>query len=249
MDNISEPLQSVSTLPDVSAAIVKTPTPGTLRAAFAIVWKDIAAELRSKEIVTALIVFSLLVIVIFNFALQLDRTARENVAAGVLWVTFIFAATLGLNRTFASEIDRGSFDGLLLAPVDRSAIFFGKLISTFVFILLVELVVIPVFSVLYGIALFEPLFLLVVVLGTLGYAIVGTLLAAMAVHTRAREVMLPVLLFPVSLPVVLAAVRVSQGLLAGVEWSRISAAFSLVVTYNVIFLAIAYMTFDYLVEE
>ncbi len=249
MDNISEPLQSVSTLPDVSRAIVETPAPGTLRAAVAIVWKDIAAELRSKEIITALIVFSLLVIVIFNFALQLDRTARENVAAGVLWVTFIFAATLGLNRTFASEIDRGSFDGLLLAPVDRSAIFFGKLISTFVFILLVEVVVIPVFSILYGIALFEPLFLLVVVLGTLGYAIVGTLLAAMAVHTRAREVMLPVLLFPVSLPVVLAAVRVSQGLLAGVEWSRISAAFSLVVTYNVIFLAIAYMTFDYLVEE
>ncbi|MFQ5410196.1 MAG: heme exporter protein CcmB [Anaerolineales bacterium] len=232
-----------------SAAAAPDAAPGLFRAAATIVWKDLAAELRSREIVTAMVVFALLVIIIFNFALQLDRAARENLAAGVLWVTFVFAATLGLNRTFAGEKDRGSFDGLLLAPVDRSAIFFGKLGSTFIFIVLVEAIVIPLFSALYGVNLFVPLFLVVVLLGTLGYALVGTLLAAIAVHTRAREVMLPILLFPVAIPIVLAAVRVSEGLLAGVEWSRISAAFSLVVAYDVIFLAIAYMTFDYLVEE
>ncbi|HJO32660.1 MAG: heme exporter protein CcmB [Anaerolineales bacterium] len=225
------------------------PTAGFWRAVSAIVWKDLAAELRNKEIVSALVVFSLLVILIFNFALELDKAVRENVAAGVLWVTFVFSATLGLNRTFAPEKDRGSLDGLLLAPIDRSALYFGKLLSTFVFILIVEIIVIPAFSVLYNISLFSPPFLLVVLLGTLGYAMVGTLLAAMAVHTRAREVMLPILLFPVAVPVVMASVRASASILAGAEWGHIAGAFNLVVVYDTIMLAIAIMTFDYLIEE
>jgi len=225
------------------------PTAGFWRAVSAIAWKDLAAELRNKEIVSALFIFSLLVILIFNFALELDKVARENVAAGVLWVTFVFSATLGLNRTFAAEKDRGSLDGLLLAPIHRSALYFGKLLSTFVFILIVEIIVIPVFSVLYNISLFSPPFLLVVLLGTLGYAMVGTLLAAMAIHTRAREVMLPILLFPVAVPVVMAAVRASAGILAGAEWGRFAGAFNLVVVYDTIMLAIAIMTFDYLIEE
>jgi heme exporter protein B len=225
------------------------PTAGFWRAVSAIAWKDLAAELRNKEIVSALFIFSLLVILIFNFALELDKVARENVAAGVLWVTFVFSATLGLNRTFAAEKDRGSLDGLLLAPIDRSALYFGKLLSTFVFILIVEIIVIPVFSVLYNISLFSPPFLLVVLLGTLGYAMVGTLLAAMAIHTRAREVMLPILLFPVAVPVVMASVRASASILAGAEWGHIAGAFNLVVVYDTIMLAIAIMTFDYLIEE
>ena len=137
------------------------------RAVSTIAWKDLTAELRNKEIVSAMFIFSLLVILIFNFALELDKSARENVAAGVLWVTFIFAATLGLNRTFAAEKDRGSLDGLLLAPIDRTALFFGKLLSTLVFILIVEIIVVPVFSVLYSISMFDPMFLLVLLLGTL----------------------------------------------------------------------------------
>ncbi len=225
------------------------PTAGFWRAVSAIVWKDLAAELRNKEIVSALVVFSLLVILIFNFALELDKAVRENVAAGVLWVTFVFSATLGLNRTFAPEKDRGSLDGLLLAPIDRSALYFGKLLSTFVFILIVEIIVIPLFSVLYNISLFSPPLLLVVLLGTLGYAMVGTLLAAMAIHTRAREVMLPILLFPVAVPVVMASVRASASILAGAEWGHIAGAFNLVVVYDTIMLAIAIMTFDYLIEE
>lgn len=219
------------------------------RAVSTIAWKDLTSELRNKEIVSAMFIFSLLVILIFNFALELDKSARENVAAGVLWVTFIFAATLGLNRTFAAEKDRGSLDGLLLAPIDRSALFFGKLLSTFVFIMIVEIIVVPVFSVLYSISMFAPMFLLVLVLGTLGYTVVGTLLAAMAVHTRAREVMLPILLFPVAVPVVMAAVRASADILAGAKWGRVAGPLNLVVVYDIILFAIAIMTFDYLIEE
>ena len=228
---------------------LKPPKASFWRAVSAIVWKDLAAEMRNKEIVSAMFIFSLLVVLIFNFALELDRDARETVAAGVLWVTFVFAAMLGLNRTFATEKDRGSLDGLLLAPIDRSALFVGKLLSTFVLILIVEIIVVPVFSVLYNISLFAPLFLLVLLLGTFGYTVVGTLLAAMAIHTRAREVMLPILLFPVAVPVVMAAVRASVGILAGAEWGRIAGAFNLVVVYDIILLAIAIMTFDFLIEE
>ena len=207
------------------------------------------SELRNKEIVSAMFVFSLLVVLIFNFALDLDKDARENVAAGVLWVTFVFAATLSLNRTFAAEKDRGSLDGLLLAPIDRIALFFGKLLSTLVFILIVEIIVVPIFSVLYNISLFDPLFLLVLLLGTLGYTVVGILLAAMTIHTRAREVMLPILLFPVAVPVVIATVRASAGILSGAEWGFIAGPVNLVVVYDIILFAIAIMTFDYLMEE
>lgn len=220
-----------------------------LRTIFAIVRREIASEARSRELISAMLVFSLLVVLIFNFALELDRAARENVGAGVLWATFAFAGTLGLNRSFAAEKDRGSFDGLLLAPVDRSAIYFGKLIAALVFMLIAEAVVIPIFSVLYGVSLFQPALLAVVLLGTVGYGTVGTLLAAMAVHTRAREVMLPILLFPVVLPVVISAVKASAGLLLAAEWSEIAPWFNLLVVYDTIFLSVAVMVFDYVVEE
>ncbi len=220
-----------------------------LRAVIAIVRKDVAAEIRSRELISAMLVFSLLVVLIFNFALELDRFARENVAAGVLWVTFIFAGTLGLNRTFAAEKDRGSFDGLLLAPVDRTTIYFGKLIATIVFMLIVEIIVIPVFSVLYSISLLHPLLLGVMLLGTLGYAAVGTLLACMAAHTRTRDVLLPILLFPVTIPVVIAAVKASAGILLAFEWGDLAPWINLLIVYDTIFIAVAFMVFDYLVEE
>jgi len=220
-----------------------------LRAVIAIVRKDVTAEIRSRELISAMLVFSLLVVLIFNFALELDRFARENVAAGVLWVTFIFAGTLGLNRTFAAEKDRGSFDGLLLAPVDRTTIYFGKLIATIIFMLIVEIIVIPVFSVLYSISLLHPLLLGVVLLGTLGYAAVGTLLACMAAHTRTRDVLLPILLFPVTIPVVIAAVKASAGILLALEWGDLAPWINLLIVYDTIFIAVAFMVFDYLVEE
>ena len=219
------------------------------RAVSAIVWKDLTSELRHKEIVSAMFVFSLLVVLIFNFSLELDKAARDNVAVGVLWVTFVFAATLGLNRTFAAEKDRGLLDGLLLAPIDRSALFVGKLLSTYIFILIVESIVVPLFSLLYNVYLFTPLLLLVLLLGTLGYTVVGTLLAAIAIHTRSREVMLPILLFPVAVPVVMAAVRASASILEGNTLGNISGPLNLVIVYDIILFAIAIMTFDYLIEE
>ena len=150
------------------------------KAIAAIAWKDLAAELRSRELLSAMLVFSLLVILIFNFALELDIKTRQSVTSGVLWTTFAFAGTLGLNRSMAVEKDRGCLDGLLLAPVDRSAIYFGKVISNLAFMLIVEAIVLPVYSVLYNINLFQPGLLLVILLGSVGYVAVGTLLSSMA---------------------------------------------------------------------
>jgi heme exporter protein B len=222
---------------------------GFLRAVGAIAWKDLAAELRSRELLSAMLVFALLVILIFNFALELDVKTRATITSGVLWVTFAFAGTLGLNRSMAVEKDRGCLDGLLLAPVDRSAIYFGKVISNLAFMLIVEAVVLPVYSVLYNTNLFDPGLIGVILLGSIGYVAVGTLLSSMAVQTRTRDVMLPILLFPVIVPVLVAAVKASSGFLQGLPMDEILPWLNLLVVYDVIFIAIAFMVFDYVVEE
>ncbi len=219
------------------------------KAVWAVVQKDLSAELRSRELLSAMLVFSLLVILIFNFALELDIGTRRSVTAGVLWATFAFAGTLGLNRSMAIEKDRGCLDGLLLAPVDRSAIYFGKVISNFAFMLIVEAFVLPIYSVLYGINLFQPGLLMVILLGSIGYTSVGTLLSAMSIQTRTRDVMLPILLFPIVIPILIAAVKASGGYLTGAEISEISPWLNLLIGYDVIFTSLAFMVFDYVVEE
>jgi len=232
-----------------SKAVTKTPASFYLRTVWAIVWKDLAAELRSRELVTSMLVFALLVILIFNFALELDPRARFNAASGVLWVTFAFAGTLGLNRSMAMEKDRGCLDGLLLAPVDRSAIFFGKALSNLLFMLIVETIVLPIYSLLYNINLFNPGLIAVVLLGSIGYVTVGTLLAGMAVQTRTRDVLLPILLFPVVIPLFIAAVKASAGFLQSLDMSEILPWLNLLIVYDLIFSAVAFMVFDYVVEE
>lgn len=219
------------------------------RALAAVVWKDLAAELRSRELLSAMLVFALLVIMIFNFALELEPKMRQTITSGVLWVTFAFAGTLGLNRSMAMEKDRGCLDGLLLAPVDRSAIYFGKAIGNLIFMLLVEVIVLPVYSVLYNVNLFNPGLLLVILLGSIGYVVVGTLLSSMAVQTRTRDILLPILLFPVIIPVFIASVKASAGFLQAIPMDEIWPWLNLLIVYDVIFTAVGFMVFDYVVEE
>ena len=233
----------------LSSSKPTSPLGSFLGAVRAIVWKDLAAELRSRELLSSMLVFALLVILIFNFALELDAKARSTVTAGVLWVTFAFAGTLGLNRSMATEKDRGCLDGLLLAPVDRSVIYFGKAIGNLVFMFLVEAIVLPVYSILYNTNLFQPGLLLVILLGSLGYVAVGTLLSSMAVQTRTRDVLLPILLFPLVIPVLIAAVKASTGYLAALPMDQIQPWINLLVVYDVIFVAVSFMLFEYIVEE
>ncbi len=215
----------------------------------AVVWKDLAAEWRSREMVSAMLVFALLVIFIFNFALQLNPQLRADLTSGIVWVTLSFAGTLGLNRSMAVEKDRGCLDGLLLAPVDRTAIYFGKTVANLLFMLVVAVIITPLYSILYNVSLFNAGLWLVILLGAWGYVAVGTLLASMAVQARTRDILLPILLFPVAIPLLLAAVQASSGFLSAASWQEIAPALNILVAYDVIITACAFMVFDYVVEE
>ncbi len=216
---------------------------------WAILVKDVAAELATREIVSAMLVFSLLALFVFSFALDLQGAVARAAAPGVLWATAAFAGTLGLSRSLAREQQTGCIDGLLLAPVDRSAIFFGKAIGNLLFILVVEGALLPLFAALFDVPLLRPAVLLVTVLGAVGYAAAGTLLAAIAVNTRAREVMLPVLLLPLAIPALIAAVRATSGLLDGGTLADVRGWLNLLVAYDLIIVAVSMVTFGYVVEE
>ena len=224
---------------------------GYLRKVGAIVWKDIVAELRTKEMFSAMFVFAVLVIVVFNFAFDLRVSGERvrQVAPGALWVAFVFSGILGLNRAFVSEKDQGCLEGLLLAPVDHTAIYFGKMISTVIFMLVVEALMLPIFTAFFGVNLFDLRLMLVIFLGTLGFAGVGTILSAMTAQTRAREVLLPILLLPVVAPVLIAAVKATAGILDGLLLSDLTRWLQLLVAFDLIFPAVAFMTFDYVVKE
>jgi len=220
-----------------------------LRQVVTIVHKDITAELRTKEMFSSMFVFALLSVVIFNFAFELRVADAATIAPGVLWISVTFAGMLGLNRSFVLEKDQGCLDGLLLAPVDRSAIYFGKMLGNFLFITVVEAIILPIFSALFNVNLIQPWVLAVMLLGTLGFSGVGTLFSAMTVHTRAREVLLPILLFPVVVPALIAAVKLTAGLLDGRALADMTNWMQLLIAFDIIFIAVSYMTFDYVVEE
>jgi len=221
----------------------------SLNKVLTIVWKDVVAELRTKEMVSSMFVFALLLIVIFNFSFELRVEKVAEVAPGVLWVTFAFAGTLELNRSLSLEVDEGRLDGLLLAPMERTAIYFGKMLGNLIFISAIEALMLPIFSALFDLNLIQPVLLLTIFLGTLGFAAVGTLLSAMAVNTRAREVMLPVLLFPIILPVMISAVKATAGILDGLPLGDLVHWLRFLIGFDIIFLVVSYMTFDYVVES
>ena len=219
----------------------------------ALLWKELLVEARSRESVLAGAVFALLVLVVFNLALDLRVDNAAAVAPGVLWVTVTFAGVLSLGRAFTRERDRRTLDGLLLAPIDRSALYLAKAAASVVAMLGVELVALPAFIALFNVAVDLPKLLLALVLGTLGLAGVGTLFAAMAAHTRAREVLLPLLLFPVQVPVVLATVKTTGAAIrvGGLDPSDASNADwpGLLVVFCLLFVGLSLVLFDHAVEE
>jgi heme exporter protein B len=214
---------------------------------WAILWKDIRCELRSKQTLMGMGLFALLVLVIFNFTFDLRANNTVAVAPGALWVAFIFASMLGLGRTMAAEREQGSLDRLLLSPVDRKAIYLAKLLGNLLFIGIVELVALPVFAILFNLPLFGGALIPIVLLGTLGIAAIGTLFSAMAAATRARELLLPILVFPLIVPIVIAAIRLTQDIMAPTmnepPW------LSLMIVFDIIFLSISMLTFQYVIEE
>jgi heme exporter protein B len=216
-----------------------------------LVWKDFLVEARGRETVVAGAVFALLVLVIFNFAFDLRVEAVAAVAPGVLWVTVTFAGVLGLGRAFARERDRGTLDGLLLAPVDRSALYLAKVLTNLASMVVVQAVAVPAFVGLFNLKVDLPLLALALGLGTLGLAGVGTLFAAIAAHTRAREVLLPLLLFPVQVPVILATVKSTGAAIhvPGIDPPEVGQWVGLLVGFDALFVGLSVLLFDYAIEE
>ncbi|GAC1362863.1 MAG: heme exporter protein CcmB [Ktedonobacteraceae bacterium] len=217
------------------------------RQVWAILWKDIRYELRSRQTWLSMGMFALLVLVIFNFTFDLRVNNVRAVAPGVLWIAFIFASLLGLGRTIAAERERSILDRLLLTPVDRKVIYLAKLVGNVLFIGVVEIVALPVFALLFN---FEMTILRdlvpIVLLGTLGLASVGTLFSVLAAATRARELLLPVLVFPLIVPVIISAVRATSLVLSPAlnepPW------LGLLIAFDVIFLSVSTLTFQFVVE-
>jgi heme exporter protein B len=218
----------------------------------ALVRKDLRQELRTLESVPAMMLFALSTFVLFHFGL--DRASLEgDLAAGVLWVTLLFAAVLGINRLFVAEREQGGFDGFLLAPVDRTAMLVAKAIVLFCFLAVAELFAVPAFAVLLlepGAGQALPGLLAVLALVDAGLAVVGTLVGAIAVQTRARDLIVPLLALPLSVPLLIAAAHATAPLLeAGGAEPLPGRWLAVLGLYDVVFGLLAYAVFDFLLEE
>jgi heme exporter protein B len=217
----------------------------------AILWKDILTEFRTKDAITSMLLFGLLVILMFHFAFEPDSLETEKYGPGLLWVTFIFAGMLGMNRTFAGEKENDNLQSLMLAPVNWSAIFIGKMLSNLLFMLMAETVILFCFSIFFNVNLVPRLgwVALITFLGTLGFASAGTILAAVSMNTRMSDVMLPILFLPVALPAILGAVESTAAALTDPPGEALGFWLKFLVVYNIIFITLPLLLFDYVLEE
>jgi len=218
------------------------------RKAIAITRKDVLSEMRTKEVIFSVLVFTLLVIVTFNFAFETSQQTVELVAPGMLWVTFAFAGVLSLNRSFILEKEEGCLEGLMACPIDREAIYVGKMLGSLVFMLIVEGIALPIFAFLFNLVISLQL-IVITVLATVGFVAVGTLFSALAVNTKAREMVLPILFLPIVAPVIVSAVKASGLALSGGPWSDLSSWLQIIAAFDAIFLVVSFLIFAFVIEE
>jgi heme exporter protein B len=220
------------------------------RRALIVAWKDLVVERRSKETLNSLLFFSLALLFVFQFALGPDRERLAAVLPGVLWLGFILSGVLGLGRTFMVERDNDCWEALLLAPGDKSAVYVGKLAASLALMLVVEATVLALFTVFFNVDLGPALpgLALVILLGTLGIAAVGALFAAMTAQVRARELLFPVLLLPVLVPVLLGTVKATEALLSREPLASVAHWWQLLVAADVVYIVVGLLTFDVILE-
>jgi len=215
-----------------------------------LVWKDLTSELRTKEMLSSMLIFAFLTTVVFSFAFDPDTETVKRVFPGIIWVAFIFAGILGLNRSFLSEKSNDCIMGLMLCTPDRGAIYLGKMISNLIFMYIMETITLPILFVLFDYRLTGSLLflLLVVALGTWGFIAIGTFLSALSVNTRNSEILLPIILFPLIVPLLIAAVQATGIILGGGAWDDWSNWFRILVAFDTVFTVVPWLLFDYLLE-
>jgi len=215
----------------------------------AITRKDILSELRTREIITSILVFAVLVLVIFNFTFNPDQAMMARIAPGILWVAFVFSGVLALNRAFIPEKEENCLEGLMCCPVEREAIYIGKALGSLFFMLLVEAVILSVFALLFNVSVFQLEIITVTFFATIGFVAVGTLFSALAINTRAREMVLPILFLPIITPVIIAAVKASALALEGKSWADMTPWLVILIAFDMIFTVVSFLVFPYIIEE
>ena len=220
---------------------------------FSQVWnifrKDLTAERHSRQILSSMLVFALLAVIIFVFSFELSANLQKEAFAGTLWVSLCFAGTLGLTRSFALEHENDALAALLLSPLDRSAIFFGKTLANWLFTLLLAVVLIPAAGFFFNLNPFRWALLGVVLLGTLGYSLCGTFLAAITSRLHNRELFLPLILFPVIIPLLLAAIRATSAVLNGGAAGELGTWLLMLSGYDMIFMAAGLLLFETVIAD
>ncbi|ABE51922.1 heme exporter protein CcmB [Methanococcoides burtonii] len=215
--------------------------------------KDLKEEFRTKQMLNSMVLFSLLVIVVFSITFAPILGSSQDVAMvapGVLWIAFIFAGSIGLSRSFVAELENGCLEGLKLCPISRSAIYTGKMVANLLLMLLVEIITVPLFAIMFNYSITGYFWLAIIIfLGTVGFVCVGTLLSALTVNTRTREILLPVLLLPLLLPALIPAVMATGSILIGASYGDITQELRLLLVYDIVFFLVAQLVFEYVIQD
>ena len=215
-----------------------------------IIWKDLVSELRSRESVSSMLFFALAVLLIFSFSFSMDREAVRELIAGVMWVAFGFTGMIGLGKSFTVELQNDCLEALQISPASKGAIYLGKLLANLLFILSVEVILLPLFALFFNLEILEklPVLLVIMIGGTLGLSALGTLFSALTVQIRAREVMLPILLLPMAVPVFIGAVEATRGVLAGQPFDLYRPWLDLLLVFDVIFVVVSFWVIDFVLD-
>ena len=224
-----------------------------MKESLAVIWaigrKDLLLETRNKDVIVAISAFALLVLMIFTFAIDINQVNAKLTGPGILWASIAFAGVTGLNRAFALELEGNTLEALMLAPISRDLIYAGKMFGNFLFITAAQIIVIPIFAVLFNLAVLRWEMLVVSLLTTIGFSAIGTLFAAMTIRVRAREVMLPLLFLPVVTPLIMAAVESTSHVVNDSSWPEIYQWIQLAIAFDIAFIVISAFIFQQILED
>ena len=224
-----------------------------MRESLAVIWaigrKDLLLETRNKDVIVAVSVFALLVLMIFTFAIDINQVNAKLTGPGILWASIAFAGVTGLNRAFALELEGNTLEALMLAPISRDLIYAGKMFGNFLFITAAQIIVIPIFAVLFNLTVLRWEMLVVSLLTTIGFSAIGTLFAAMTIRVRAREVMLPLLFLPVVTPLIMAAVESTSHVVNDSSWPEIYQWIQLAIAFDIAFIVVSAFIFQQILED
>ena len=224
-----------------------------MRESLAVIWaigrKDLLLETRNKDVIVAISAFALLVLMIFTFAIDINQVSAKLTGPGILWASIAFAGVTGLNRAFAIELEGNTLEALMPAPISRDLIYAGKMFGNFLFITAAQIIVIPIFAVLFNLAVLRWEMLVVSLLTTIGFSAIGTLFAAMTIRVRAREVMLPLLFLPVVTPLIMAAVESTSHVVNDSSWPEIYQWIQLAIAFDIAFIVISAFIFQQILED